>query len=106
MGVGVTPIAGLDSRVSGTIANIVPRHWPFGTTGICHGRRALCQLSFSARSRPYCRTAARIECVFGRHPRRALGARSSRSSVSLQGYIVIVEPDDLIRELLERWLRE
>jgi DNA-binding response OmpR family regulator len=26
--------------------------------------------------------------------------------VSLQGYIVIVEPDDLIRELLERWLGE
>jgi DNA-binding response OmpR family regulator len=24
--------------------------------------------------------------------------------VSLQGHIVIVEPDDLIRELLERWL--
>jgi len=26
--------------------------------------------------------------------------------VGLQGYIVIVEPDDLIRELLERWLGE
>jgi DNA-binding response OmpR family regulator len=26
--------------------------------------------------------------------------------VSLQGYIVIVEPDDLIRDLLERWLGE
>jgi len=26
--------------------------------------------------------------------------------VSSQGYIVIVEPDDLIRELLERWLGE
>ena len=24
--------------------------------------------------------------------------------MSLQGYIVIVEPDDLLRELLERWL--
>jgi len=26
--------------------------------------------------------------------------------VSLQGYIVVVEPDDLIRELVERWLGE
>ena len=26
--------------------------------------------------------------------------------MSAQGYIVIVEPDDLIRELLERWLGE
>jgi DNA-binding response OmpR family regulator len=26
--------------------------------------------------------------------------------VSLQGHIVIVEPDDLIRELIERWLAE
>ena len=26
--------------------------------------------------------------------------------MSSRGYIVIVEPDDLIRELLERWLRE
>jgi DNA-binding response OmpR family regulator len=26
--------------------------------------------------------------------------------VSLQGHIVIVEPDDLIRELVERWLAE
>jgi len=26
--------------------------------------------------------------------------------VSLQGHIVIVEPDDLIRELMERWLGE
>jgi DNA-binding response OmpR family regulator len=26
--------------------------------------------------------------------------------VSLKGYIVIVEPDDLIRELVERWLGE
>jgi DNA-binding response OmpR family regulator len=26
--------------------------------------------------------------------------------VSLKGYVVIVEPDDLIRELLERWLGE
>jgi DNA-binding response OmpR family regulator len=26
--------------------------------------------------------------------------------VSVHGYIVIVEPDDLIRELLERWLGE
>jgi DNA-binding response OmpR family regulator len=26
--------------------------------------------------------------------------------VSSQGYIVVVEPDDLIRELLERWLGE
>ena len=26
--------------------------------------------------------------------------------MSVHGYIVIVEPDDLIRELLERWLGE
>jgi DNA-binding response OmpR family regulator len=26
--------------------------------------------------------------------------------VSLQGHVVIVEPDDLIRELMERWLGE
>jgi DNA-binding response OmpR family regulator len=34
-------------------------------------------------------------------------ARSlSRIFVSLQGHIIIVEPDDLIRELLARWLGE
>ena len=38
----------------------------------------------------------------GRMPR----ARASRNLVSSQGYIVVVEPDDLIRELLERWLGE
>src|SRR5258707_10987904 len=31
---------------------------------------------------------------------------TSRNPVSLHGYIVIVEPDDLIRELVERWLGE
>jgi DNA-binding response OmpR family regulator len=33
-------------------------------------------------------------------------ARTSRKLVGAKGYIVIVEPDDLIRELLERWLGE
>ncbi len=43
----------------------------------------------------------------GQRPRRdAKGPHASRNLVSLQGYIVIVEPDDLIRELLERWLGE
>src|SRR5438874_7618426 len=31
---------------------------------------------------------------------------ASRNHVSLQGHIVIVEPDDLIRALIERWLAE
>jgi DNA-binding response OmpR family regulator len=31
---------------------------------------------------------------------------ASRKSVNSKGYIVIAEPDDLIRELLERWLGE
>jgi DNA-binding response OmpR family regulator len=31
---------------------------------------------------------------------------SERSIVQRQGYIVVVEPDDLIRGLLERWLGE
>jgi DNA-binding response OmpR family regulator len=43
----------------------------------------------------------------GQRPRRdAEGPLASRNLVSLQGYIVIVEPDDLIRELVERWLGE
>jgi len=41
-----------------------------------------------------------------RPPRGAEGYAYLKESVSLQGYIVIVEPDDLIRELLERWLGE
>jgi DNA-binding response OmpR family regulator len=36
----------------------------------------------------------------------ANGWHVSRNLVSPQGYIVIVESDDLIRELLERWLGE
>jgi DNA-binding response OmpR family regulator len=36
----------------------------------------------------------------------AKDARASRNLVTSHGYIVIVEPDDLIRELLGRWLRE
>jgi DNA-binding response OmpR family regulator len=31
---------------------------------------------------------------------------AARNRVNSHGYIVIVEPDDLIRELLERWLGE
>jgi DNA-binding response OmpR family regulator len=37
---------------------------------------------------------------------RHASTRASRKLVSLKGYIAIVEPDDLIRELLERWLSE
>jgi DNA-binding response OmpR family regulator len=33
-------------------------------------------------------------------------ARTSSKPVSAKGYIVIIEPDDLIRELLARWLGE
>ena len=40
-----------------------------------------------------------VECA-----RRAKA--STRKLVQHQGYILIVEPDDLIRELLERWLSE
>ena len=40
-----------------------------------------------------------VECA-----RRAKA--SKRELVQHQGYILIVEPDDLIRELLERWLSE
>ena len=35
-----------------------------------------------------------------------LAWRATREHVGLKGLIVVVEPDDLIRELLERWLGE
>ena len=38
--------------------------------------------------------------------RHAKAAHAWRNVVTVQGYIVIVEPDDLIRELLGRWLSE
>jgi DNA-binding response OmpR family regulator len=38
--------------------------------------------------------------------RNSNSRHAPRNLVSLHGYIVIVEPDDLIRELLERWLGE
>ena len=37
---------------------------------------------------------------------RQASRRVQRKLVQRQGYILIVEPDDLIRELLERWLSE
>jgi CheY-like chemotaxis protein len=41
------------------------------------------------------------------HARNAFGGPlAARKVVRVKGYIVIVEPDDLIRELLERWLGE
>lgn len=39
-------------------------------------------------------------------PAESRPPRASRKSVSSKGYIVIAEPDDLIRELLGRWLGE
>src|SRR5438552_12707294 len=107
MGAGVTPIAGLVSTDSGTLASIVPRHSLVGATEICQFGAAMCQLSSSTPAAGILPYGYADRMSVGRHPRRTLRARTPlRKLVSLQGYIVIVEPDDLIRELLERWLGE
>ena len=86
----------------------MPRQWPVGTTGICHLGNQLCQMSFGTPAAAYWRIATQIEWRLGGHS--SLETRKSRHApgnlLSMHGYIVIVEPDDLIRELVERWLGE
>jgi DNA-binding response OmpR family regulator len=50
--------------------------------------------------------ATRIEWSLRIHRSRVKPPHATRKIVSSKGCIVIVEPDDLIRELLERWLGE
>ena len=68
-------------------------------------------MSFVTSERPRCHSLVgprRFEWNRGRRHRwGAEGSRiAPRSFRASQGCIVIVEPDDLIRELLERWLGE
>src|SRR6266576_6351955 len=107
MGADVAPATRSDFTSWKSVVNIAPRHWRLGTTGICHMRRELCQLSCSDGSPPYCRTATQIECRQRRRTRPAINVlHVSRKLLNSKGGIVIVESDDLIRELLERWLGE
>src|SRR6266700_5070337 len=105
MGVDVTPATGSDFTSRKSVVNIAPRHWRLGTTGICHTSGELCQLSFGngAAGILRCRYTYRM----GGAAARAADIRVlhvSRKPVNSKACIVIVESDDLIRELLERWL--
>src|SRR3979411_1513690 len=107
MGAAAAPPPGSDFTSWKSVVNIAPRHWRLGTTGICHMRRKLCQLSSSDGSPAYCRTATQIECRQRRRTRPAINVlHVSRKLLNSKGGIVIVESDDLIRELLQRWLGE
>ena len=107
MGADVAPATGSDFTSWKSVVNIAPRHWRLGTTGICHLSGELCQLSSSDGAPAYCRTAAQIECRQRRRTRPAINVwHVSRKRLNSKGGIVIVESDDLIRELLQRWLGE
>ena len=105
MGADVAPATGSDFTSWKSVVNIAPRHWRLGTTGICHLSGELCQLSSSDGAPAYCRTAAQIECRQRRRTRPAINVwHVSRKRLNSKGDIVIVESDDLIRELLQRCL--
>src|SRR6266478_1398805 len=107
MGADVAPATGSDFTSWKSVVNIAPRHWRLGTTVICHMRGELCQLSSSDGSPAHCRTATQIECRQRRRTRPAINVlHVSRKLLNSKGGIVIVESDDLIRELLQRWLGE
>jgi DNA-binding response OmpR family regulator len=60
-------------------------------------RLKICQLTFRVRPRSHWRARQAVEWHF---------VRNVRKEVQRKGLIVIHEGDDLIRELLERWLGE
>jgi CheY-like chemotaxis protein len=81
---------------------------PIDVTWICHSVGKVCRLSHPSGRVPQSCMTTRFE--WGYERRRDGGAeasvRNKEFSVPSKGCIVIVEPDELIRELLERWLRE
>ena len=86
----------------------MPAHSPIDVTWICHPPGTVCRLSHPSGRVPQSCMTMRIEWDYERrHDGGAEGSvRTQESSVPSKGCIVIVEPDELIRELLERWLVE
>ena len=107
MGVCVTATKGPAFTSSGVLASIVHRQWRPAATGFCHAEHAIVSFVTAGSTAGILpmRHADRMRVtptfVAGTTRPRAFG-----NPVESKGCIVIVEPDDLIRELLERWLGE
>jgi CheY-like chemotaxis protein len=86
----------------------MPPRSPIDVTWICHPPGTVCRLSHPSGQVPQSCMTTRFEWDYERrHDGGAEGSvRTKESSVPSKGCIVIVEPDELIRELLERWLVE
>ena len=83
-------------------------HSSIDVTWICHPPGTVCRLSHPSGRVPQSCMATSFEWNYDRrHDGGAEGSvRTKEFFVPTKGCIVIVEPDELIRELLERWLVE
>ena len=90
--------------------SIVRPDWPVSKKGLCHLRQFACQLSHWRQVTPHRRATVRLEWQLGWRSGKwgleGLPNQSKEESLRSQGCVVVSEPDDLIRELLERWLGE
>jgi CheY-like chemotaxis protein len=105
MGVDVTSATGPSFTNSELVVNIVSKRWRLGTTGVCHSGLAIVSTVIQRRVAAILRNrnADRMEDA-AVYAADIHVLHVSRKLLNSKGSIVIVESDDLIRELLERWL--